>query len=223
MHRNASASTLAAALLSALGITPFSAQAASITVTTIGDSGASSDCTLRQAIVSVNAGAVAGTGCTYSGSFGTNDTINFDIGAFPNGGANTIALAGSQLVITAANLGIDASSNGNVTIDANHASRVMLDSARSGGALSLSHLTLRNGNATNTDCNSASGGSSAVRGGGICIPDANLTLESSTLSGNSGANGGGIYTRFGSVTLTASSPTAWRMCRRSEGDRFICD
>ena len=195
MRRESSVSVLTAALLAALGIAPIAARAATIVVTTTGDSGTASDCTLRQAIQSMNTGAVAGTGCVVaSGAFGTGDTVQFGTTAFPAGGANTITLAGGELVIST-DLGIDATANSNVTIDANKASRVMDDNAAS-GTLTLSHLTLRNGQ--------------AAYGGGIHTKTVNITLNSSTLSGNTavGTNfttGGGIYSYGTNITLNNST------------------
>ena len=199
MRHDTRCSSLAAAMLATLGAVPFTAQAATVVVSTTGDSGAATDCSLRQAIVSINAGAVAGTGCSASGSFGTGDTINFDTTAFPNGGPNTITLTSGQLSITAPYLTIDAANNGNVTIDANHASRVMYANAAS-GSLTLNHLTLRNGKVVDSSC--FSGG-----GGGICIPmSMNLTVVHSTLSGNSAGSGvGGGISSGGGVTLTNST------------------
>ena len=182
-------STLAAALLAAFGTTiQIPVQAAMIIVTDTGDSGSASTCTLRQAIVSMNAGAVAGTGCTYSGpAFGSSDTIAFSTTAFPNGSPNnTITLASGPLSITAANLAIEAAPNGSITIDAHKASSVMVDSV-SGGSLSLDHMSLTNGATTGP-------------GGGISGFAASLTLTHSTLSGNAASLGGGIYARY--VTLT---------------------
>lgn len=199
MHHDRSFSTLAAALFAALGTVPLAAQAATISVTTIGDSGAAADCTLRQAIVSMNTGKVTGTGCSASGSFGKNDTIDFAMAAFPNGGTNTIMLAGAQLSITATQLTIDAAANDNVTIDASQASRVMIDNVSS-GSLTLNHLTLRNGKATTSDCIGLSAG------GGICLLHANLALTDSTLSGSSASySGGGIFSIAGNITLTRST------------------
>jgi hypothetical protein len=196
MCRESSVSVLTAALLAALGMVPIAARAATIMATTTGDSGAGSDCTLRQAIQSMNTGAVAGTGCLVaSGSFGTGDAVQFSTAAFPAGGANTITLAGGELVIST-DLAIDATANGNVTIDANNASRVMDDNAPSGAALTLTHLTLRNGKAD--------------YGGGIHTKTVDITLNSSTLSGNSTTSGtfttgGGIYAYGTNITLNDST------------------
>ena len=176
MHRKPSVSTLAAALFAALGTVPLAAGAATITVTSNADNGAG---TLRNAI------ATAATG----------DTINFDTTAFPVGGTNTITLTSFQLSTSLANLTIDATANGDVTIDANHASGVMYDNAAAGGSLTLNHLTLRNGKLN---------GNNTV-GGGIDIPLANLTLAYSTISGSSSGYGGGIYSYSGNITLVNST------------------
>ena len=204
MRREVSISTLAAALMAALGVAPLATQAATISVTTTGDAVADPGCTLRNAIVTMNNGSTPGSGegnCRNgaSGTFGTNDTIDFDTTAFPSGGANTITLGSSgPLSITAYHLTIDASANGSVVIDAHHASREMYDSANNFGSLTLNHLTLRNGTAPN-DCKGLS------VGGGICIPYASLTLTDSTLSNNSASyGGGGIFAITGGITLTNS-------------------
>ncbi|MCB1804333.1 MAG: hypothetical protein KDJ99_04040, partial [Candidatus Competibacteraceae bacterium] len=62
---------LYAALLIALG---GSAQAATLTVTSNLDDG--TDCTLREAVEAINAGANQ-NGCSAAGAYGTNDTIVF--------------------------------------------------------------------------------------------------------------------------------------------------
>ena len=204
MRRQASISTLAAALLAALGIAPLATQAATIVVTTTGDAITDPGCTLRNAIVTMNNGITPGSGegncrTAASGSFGSSDTINFDTTAFPSSGANTILLAGGQLSITAYHLTIDASANGNVTIDAQQTSRVMYDNANDFGSLTLNHLTLRNGTAPN-DYQGYS------LGGGIFIPHASLKLTGSALSGNSAAYaGGGVLSIGGNITLTRST------------------
>lgn len=198
---------LALALASALGLAPLAAQAASISVTTQGDSGQGSDCTLRQAIASTNAGTVEGTGCIAQGEpFGTNDTITFDTTLFPDGGTNTIVLAdspGNHLDVSAVQLTIDASANGRVSIErdaaATNAFRILRDTAADGGRLTLDHLDLRNGSSQDGDCNGY------ASGGGICIPFADLELIQSTVSGSSADYGGGIYSGSGSVALTDSA------------------
>ena len=56
--------TLALAL--ALGTVPLAGLAATISVFTTDDAGSATDCTLRQAIISMNTSSVSGTGCVNS-------------------------------------------------------------------------------------------------------------------------------------------------------------
>jgi hypothetical protein len=192
---------LVLALALGLGVTPLGSLAATISVTTIDDAGDAGTCTVRQAIAAMNAGSVVDTNCTSSGTFGTDDTINFDSATFPNGAANTITLVDastSTLQISDSILTIDASANGQLTIQppffAINSFGIINDSAS--GALTLNNLTLRN----------ASAGACGPNGGGICISHANLTLNNSTLSGNLCASqGGGIFSEYGSVTLNNST------------------
>lgn len=185
---------LVLALAAALGVTSLATLAATLSVDSDVDSGTTETCTLRQAIDSVNGAAVVG-GCSANGSFGSADTIVFDTSVFPSGNANVITLTGGRINISASELLIDASANGKVTIDANHASAVIRDTAAAGSSLTLKHLSLINGMAGAGDC-----------AGGICIPQADLTLIHSTVSDNSaGIQGGGINASGGSVLLTASS------------------
>jgi len=57
---------LALALSLGLGVAPLAGMAATIIVTSSGDVGSAGTCTLRQAIVSMNTGSVAGSGCVNS-------------------------------------------------------------------------------------------------------------------------------------------------------------
>jgi len=173
-----------------------------LTVNTIADTVADDNLlSLREAISAVNAqssaGLDAGAVDQISGTFGDNDTIQFDESL----SGQTILLGGTQLVITRA-LTIDATALAeNVIIDANQQSRIMYFTA-STGDLSLSGLTLTGGRTT---------GDGLINGGGGIrfISNGTLALTDSTLSGNSTAGdfarGGGIYTRQGEVTLTSST------------------
>lgn len=204
-HRRLRRTPLALALTGALGLAPLAASAASIMVSSVGDTDptSTSTCTLRQAISTMNHGATAGTkeGVCRSGAnnFGSNDTITFASSAFPTDGSGTITLAYGQLTITHTDLTIDASANSKVTIDANQLSRVINDTAAIGGALRLSHLTLTRGYAVSADC---AGGSF---GGGICIPHANLRLDHSAITNCSAYIGGAIVSLDNTVTLTDST------------------
>jgi hypothetical protein len=199
--------TLALALALGLGSAPLASLAATISVSNTGDASSPSTCTLRQAIVSMNTGSVSGTGCNYrDAAFGTNDTIDF--ATLPTDGSATITLADSpanHLAISAANLTIDATANGQVTIQrpsgAANNFRIMYDNAPAGGSLTLSHIAVSNGRSYYAPyCNGKKGG------GGICITQADLTLTNSTVSGNYAYGyAGGIFSRSGNVTLTNST------------------
>ena len=202
---------LAVALL--LAMTPISANAATIVVTSPDDSDPASagTCTLRQAILSMNAGAARGN-CMASGdAFGSADTITFAASAITGGSTwGTVTLAdsgdtsgtvGGTLVVTDTQLSIDGGSG--VTIARADAAAnnfgILRDTAATGARISLGNVTLRNGKAAYA-CDGY------ARGGGICIPAADLVLVNSTLSGNSAENnGGGIFMRFGALTLTNST------------------
>jgi len=200
---------LALALALGLGSAPLAGLAATISVVTTDDAGGPTDCTLRQAIVSMNNGALS-DGCVNSSvdAFGTNDTINFGPPDFPQFQARTITLAdvpNNQLAISDANLTIAAGPYAQVTIQrpfgAANDFRIIYDSAAAGGSLTLTRITVSNGKASGTPyCNGKHGG------GGICITQADLTLNSSSVSGNNAVGyAGGILSRSGNVTLTNST------------------
>ena len=169
------------------------AHAATITVSSTGDSGAG---TLRQAIIDAAAG----------------DTIDFSI----NG---TITLTGSELTI-GKNLTITGPGASSLTIDGNNNSRIFMVS--SGFTLTLSGVTIDNGNSgtwgggianegtlhisdsviSNCDANGAGNG----YGGGIDSWNGTVTVTNCTISGNTAVNqGGGIRIENGSVTITEST------------------
>lgn len=212
---------LPAALLLGLGLSAPAAHAATnIVVTTNGDAGSGTTCTLRQAIVSMNVGSVGGTDCLPSTISGSGNTITFDTTLFPDGGANTITLADAadnSLKITAPDLTIDASANGNVTVqrsrsssDNTNAFRVLYDYAAS-SSLSLKHLTISNGNQRST--------TTGTVGGGIACNCASLTLDHSVVSGNAvygtytnssnaqipAGFGGGVFVYGASLTVNNST------------------
>lgn len=197
---------LAMALIAALGVAPALASAAVITVNSPGDTdpAVATTCTLRQAIATANHGATAGTDeglcrATLSGTIGLDDAIVFDPATFPRGGPNVIALAQGRLEISSDSLTIDAGANGRVSIDANHASGVLIDSAATGARLMLNHLALRDGRITTANCYGY------AQGAGICAPYANVTVTASTISGNDAQWGAGIYAHAGSITVIGST------------------
>ena len=120
------------AIAIALGVP--AAQAATITVTTAGDAGTVSTCTLRQALDSANNDA-AGTSSCVAGS--GDDTIDFAA----NLRNSTITLAGQPLSISS-NVTLNGSGQ---TIDANNASPVLyIDPSTT---TYVSNLTITGGNA----------------------------------------------------------------------------
>ncbi|QBB72388.1 hypothetical protein ELE36_19555 [Pseudolysobacter antarcticus] len=216
---------LALALALGLGLTPLAGIAATIIVKSSGDAGSAATCTLRQAIVSMNTGSLAGTACVNSSAIGfhSNDIINFDATTFPVGGANTITLADvstNVLSISDAQLTLDANANGQVTIQrpsgASNSFGIIDQSQPGGGSLTLNSLTLTNGSGNSggailnafanghlTLMNCTISGNQGGLGGGI-ESDGFLTLIDTSVSGNSATQGGGIASRS---TLTLVNST----------------
>lgn len=197
-----------------LGLASGASQAASIVVTSNADDNGT-DCTLRQAIVSINTLGLQG-GCINTGDMlGTNDSITFA----DNLSSNTITLDGSQLdIMPGKNITIDASSVDNgITVDANHLSvaiyvtlaTLVIDnmvisngSYYGGGGISAYQSEVSLSNTT------VSGNFSEVGGGGISGFGSHIALNSSTVSGNStsGGGAGGIYARnASSISLINST------------------
>lgn len=206
---------LTAALVAALGLAVTAADAfaaTQVSVTTASDAGTTGTCTLRQAIVAMNSGgATAGTACVASTISGV-DRIVFDTTAFPPNGANTITLAdaaNNQLSITDAKLMIDASANGNVTVQrsataANAFGIVYFYDPGKAGALTIKNLTITSGKLT------AAQPSTVASGAGIASVYGSLTVIDSVVTGNSiacgcYAQGGGIGVYAGNLTLTNST------------------
>ena len=204
---------LLATCLSALCLIALSTQAATITVTSINDSGAGS---LRQAI----ADAVNG------------DTIDFD----PSLNGQAITLASDELLVNK-NISINGPGPNNLTIDGNHAWRVF--HVIGGVSATIGGLTITNGfvsgfngngggiyndHSTLTVSNCTIRGNSTSdllgQGGGIInagylvgyfgYGPATLEVVNCTISGNSaGLEGGGIFNngQSGSATLTVTEST----------------
>ncbi|WP_395684141.1 choice-of-anchor Q domain-containing protein [Dokdonella sp.] len=210
--------SLAAALL--LALAPFSANAATIAVTSPDDSDSSAigTCTLRQAIMSMDVGGLVAA-CHKTGAFGVDDTITFATSAITGAATpGTVTLAdsadagggiGGTLLVTAAHLTIDGSAwrgsgpglyPDGVTIarpvGATNRFGVLRDSAPAGSRLVLVGVAIRNGDAFEPRCN---GGR---EGGGVCMEAADLSMSDCRVSGNTAAfAGGGIASPSGAVTL----------------------
>ncbi len=111
---------LATALL--IGLAPLAAWAATIAVTSPDDTlpTAVTTCTLRQAILSMNAGSLKGNCANTGAAFGSGNLITFAAAGLTGGAnsggilladsADTTGAVGGALVVTVANLTIDASS-----------------------------------------------------------------------------------------------------------------
>ena len=149
------------------------------------------------------------------------DTIVFA----PSLVGQTITLTSGELLIDH-NLTIAGPGAGKLTVSGNHASRVFEVDPKSGHSVTLSGLTIANGNAgisigggilnvatTLTVSNCTLTGNSATDGGGIDNVGGTLTVNNCTLSGNSADYGGGIFrdtvgtTTVSGSTLTGNSAT----------------
>ena len=184
-------------------------QAASIEVTSNLDDG--TDCTLREALATVNVGADLANGCTINtgvDALGTNDTIVFG----PTVAGQTITTTQGDLPISNR---VSINPEGvNTTIDGNLALRVIhitYDDSYTDGEILLNQLTITGGNigvyvdftsyadVTLTDSTISGNSGHGIRTG----PRAGMALTNSTVSGN---NGGGIYASWtSSVGLTNST------------------
>ena len=159
-----------------LGLAHGAVNAATIDVTSNLDDG--TDCTLREAIFSINGGSVGTTECVSSGTFGNNDSITFSSSLEQT---PTITLVNGSLVINnETDVSIDASNiSTGITVDGNDSSRVFeVDNA----TVSMNSMTITGG---------TSGDSS---GGGIAAGNSTVSLSYSTVSGNQAyVSGGGNF------------------------------
>ena len=168
------------------------AHAATITVDNEGDVSADdTECTLREAVVSLNQASDLADGCDVVGAFGTNDTILFSPTLGP-----TITLT-QALDLSVSNPGVNLTINGPgqgaLEINANNNARIM---RISDATVSIDGLTMANGYA------------SGVTGGGIYVYESSLTLTNTTISSSSStSNGGGLFAYNSNVNITGSSLT----------------
>jgi CSLREA domain-containing protein len=145
------------------------------------DGACNADCSLREAIAAANAN---GAGL---------DDIIFDNTVFNT--ARTITLASGELAITS-NLTINGPGANLLTVSGNNASRVFSISSSSNAIVSISGMTISDGNVVPIN----------GFGGGIFNGTTNtLTVTNSTISGNSALNGGGIRNSTGTLTVTNST------------------
>ena len=200
---------LALALAAALGVAalPGMAQAATYTVTSAGDAGSgtcTATCTLRDAV----AAATSGSDTVTFASTLSGDTITLDIA---NKGHIAIT---HNLTIQGPGANLLTVSGGNVATSANGGIFYT-----SGYALSISGITLADGNTTGyggalmavsspnvTLSQVALVNNHAKGGGGFYERRGAFMVTHSTISGNSaGSFGGGFCSQYGAVTLTDST------------------
>jgi hypothetical protein len=173
------------ATLGALHPTP-AAAANTYQVDTTGDPGPPGTLSLRQAITTANAS--------------TGDTVEFA----PALVGSTITLASGQIDITKA-MTIAGPGAGALTISGQHASRIFYIDPIDYSSVSISGLTLTEGNSVSgggairslfanlTVSNSIIRDSTAFRGGGIYSIFANLTVSNSIIRDSTARDGGGIF------------------------------
>ena len=174
-------------------------QAASIEVTSDLDDG--SDCTLRDALATTNAGTDQFNGCVLTGdALGNNDTITFGP-----------AVAGQTITLTQGGLGISNRVSINpggintTTVDGNQASPVISISNGSGTPVVMNQLSITGstGYAIYMRENNLTLSNSTVSGtAGIHVFLGGLALISNTVSDNTGT---GIYMYGGNVSLLDST------------------
>ena len=150
------------------------AQASTYTVTSLLDDGSAG--TLRDAINQADVDPLPPA------------TVQFQAGL-----SGTIMLNGTQIAITALNGPVTVQGPGaaNITIDANHASRVFYVAPETVTDVTISGLTLTNGNVSSD-------------GGAIRSLGANFTLQDSVIENSSTTNsGGGVFAGIGGAANVA--------------------
>jgi hypothetical protein len=163
---------------------------ATLTVNTAADVVNPSDGTLslRDAISAINAGNANGLTAVeqgqVSGTFGNNDTIQFQLS---NG---SIINLNSALPNITKNVTISGLGENYLTISGQHQSGIL--SIAAGAKVGITGLTLEDGNA------------GSGNGGGIDNTSGTVTVSNCALSGNSATYGGGIYNFRGTLTVNAS-------------------
>ncbi|MDQ6760390.1 MAG: CSLREA domain-containing protein [Acidobacteriota bacterium] len=130
------------------------------------------DCTLREAI---NA---------------ANSRVGDDVIAFAPGVTGTIQLA-SALPNLTSNIALQGPGANVLTVRRNSAASYRIFTINAGAIVTISGLTIANGNTFQS-------------GGGI-LNSGTLGLNGVAISGNHGGNGGGIYNSFGTLTLNQST------------------
>ncbi len=218
--------------LSLIGLTATSAPAATITVTSTGDTVAvDNKVTLREAITSANTNANANADVVAVGIYG-NDTINFAIPTSDpnfNGGTNTYTITlTTTLPALTTNMNITGPTTAIVKIDGAGAVQIFSMTA---GTVILSNLTITNGKGANGIAGSSGAGAAGAPGapgggaggsggtgfggvggagetGGLNLSGGDLTIDNCVISNNVGGNGGAGATGTGGGGGTGGAAAA---------------
>lgn len=185
-RRNQLGTILAGALASYALAIAAPADAATITVTSNGDS--PSGDTLREALQSVDSGSDANgaIAANRSGAYGSDDTVQFNLGPGPQ----KITLGGSELDVTTTHpLVIAGPGAGLLTVSANNMSRVF--NLSGSGPVTISGMTITGGRAPDGGTGDPGGD-----GGGI-LNSGSLKLANVALSGNRAGDGSSSAAPFG--------------------------
>jgi hypothetical protein len=208
---------LFAALVASGLAAPTGVPAATIPVTTGGDAGNGSTCTLRQAVDSINAGALV-AGCTNPGAvmFGVGDTVDL------TSQSGTIALAGASEIEIDVTMILNGPGAGVLTVSGAGASRVFANPPSGPSmVLDINGLTVANGKSAGPGgCIFGAGtvrlldsvvtGCTALHsidfpsnpatylnglGGGVAAYDVRLT-NSTVTSNTAQTGGGGVFAKY---------------------------
>lgn len=188
-------------------IGPHFAQAATITVSTLGEARLENGrCSLREALINANANNQSGSTDCVAGRGG--DNIAFNV-------RGTVALKRALPVVSDP---FSLAINGGDAITVSGNNKVSILRVNADAALILQNLKIVNGFAANFDDAGAienngtlavfnctfSGNRAGVRGGGI-FNDGTLTVSGSAFLGNSAGGGGAIFNQFGGLAHVINS------------------
>ncbi|MEM7342684.1 MAG: choice-of-anchor Q domain-containing protein [Chloroflexota bacterium] len=150
-------------------------------------------CTLREAMIAANTDTASGGNIGECEAGSGADVISLPAGTFTlsQAGSNEdLAMTGDLDVLTNTAVTLVGQGAGMTMIDGNGLDRVL--HLQSGGALTLSNVTVQGGNA------------GSDKGGGLFNEEGQLVLQSSVISGNSAQSGGGIYNSAETGTATVT-------------------
>lgn len=171
---------------------PLHAQIESLVVNTSSDTPQATACTLRAAIETAENSSI--NNCNPNG-------IDIDIIDFDDSLINATITLNNELPTVTTNIEINGLGQDNLTISGNDNHRII--SVQSGGNLTLSNLTLTDGNPY-TDPRAVT----PAGGGAISVNQSTLTIKNSNVTGNSIGNislGSGIFSNESIITISNST------------------